>query len=163
MKTLYRSITQYSTEGLKAMGNVLLPDELSVTCCTAMVGIHGRHTSDLLLMWDIRQSDDEGTFIILWLMFIDWFSEDKKLPRGTTEDMGSNVIYCKCYRHIFSPHRCYNSLILESSDNCLDNIGHDTDEYSRVERILTKDVCRKMSCMYVMYALLYCTALYHNL
>lgn len=59
------------------------------------------------------QSDDERTFIILWLMLIDLSSKDKK--RGTIEDMGGYVIYCKCFWHTVASQRCYTSLILESA------------------------------------------------
>lgn len=56
-----------------------------------------------------------GKFIILWLMLIDWSSKDKKLLRGTIEDMGGNVIYCKYSWHTAASRRCYSSLILESA------------------------------------------------
>lgn len=62
-----------------------------------------------------RQSADEGAFIIFWLMLPDWSSKDEKLLRGTIENMGGNVMCCKCSWQIVVPHRCYNSLILWSA------------------------------------------------
>lgn len=58
---------------------VLLLDGPPVTCYEAMVSTH-REAHEWCLVGYLCQTNDEETFISLWLMLTDWSSTDKKAP-----------------------------------------------------------------------------------